>query len=152
MRNERKNRRMISRLSKGLMAAAMAACVTVPMTAHAAQLSNDAKSAIPKDVQQIIVVDYRAMQNSPAAMSLKDRVLPPELKRLETALKNSGLKVDQDADTLCFAAFRTGAASGHGAHRGHRAGTVPDPVDPGELHQAEDEADGGAQQQHLSDG
>ncbi len=55
---------------------------------------------------QIIVVDYRAMQNSPAAMSLKDRVLPPELKRLETALKTSGLKVDQDADTLAFAAFR----------------------------------------------
>jgi hypothetical protein len=46
------------------------------------------------------------MQNSPAAMQLKDRVLPPELKRLETSLKTSGLKVDQDADTLAFAAFR----------------------------------------------
>lgn len=74
--------------------------------AHAAQLSNDAKASIPHDVQQIIVVDYRAMQNSPAAMSLKDRVLPPELKRLETALINSGLKVDTDADALAFAAFR----------------------------------------------
>jgi hypothetical protein len=79
--------------------------------ANAAQLSNDAKSAIPKDVQQLIVVDYRAMQNSTAAMNLKDRVLPPELKRLETALKSSGLKVDQDADVLCFAAFRTGASA-----------------------------------------
>jgi hypothetical protein len=76
--------------------------------AQAAQLGNDAKAAIPKDVMQIIVVDYRAMQNSPAAMALKDRVLPPELKRLETALKTSGLKVDQDADTLAFAAFRSG--------------------------------------------
>ncbi len=76
--------------------------------AQAAELSNDGKAAIPKDVQQIIVVDYRAMQNSSAAMSLKDRVLPPELKRLETALKNSGLKVDQDADTLAFASFRAG--------------------------------------------
>jgi len=83
----------------------------VPAAADAAQLSNDAKSAIPKDVQQLIVVDYRAMQNSPAAMNLKDRVLPPELKRLETALKSSGLKVDQDADVLCFAAFRTGASA-----------------------------------------
>ncbi len=46
------------------------------------------------------------MQNSPAAMQLKDRTLPPELKRLETALKTSGLKVDQDADVLAFAAFR----------------------------------------------
>jgi hypothetical protein len=109
MRNDRKDRVMISSLSKGLMAVALAACVAVPMTARAAQLSNDAKSAIPKDVQQLIVVDYRAMQNSPAAMALKDRV--PELKRLETALKNSGLKVDEDTDALCFASFRTGAGA-----------------------------------------
>jgi hypothetical protein len=80
----------------------------------AAQLSSDAKAAIPRDVQQLIVVDYRAMQNSPAAMSLKDRVLPPELKRLETALKTSGLKVDQDADVLTFASFR--ADGGTGTH------------------------------------
>jgi hypothetical protein len=78
----------------------------------AAQLSSDAKAAIPHDVQQIIVVDYRAMQNSPAAMELKDRILPPELKRLETALKTSGLKVDQDADVLTFAAFRDSAGQG----------------------------------------
>jgi hypothetical protein len=78
----------------------------------AAQLSSDAKAAIPRDVQQLIVVDYRAMQNSPAAMSLKDRVLPPELKRLETALKTSGLKVDQDADVLTFAAFRPDGGTG----------------------------------------
>jgi hypothetical protein len=99
-------------MGKGLMVAAMAAgAFAFADTAHAAQLSNDAKSAIPKEVQQLIVVDYRAMQNSPAAMNLKDRVLPPELKRLETALKSSGLKVDQDADILCFAAFRTGAGA-----------------------------------------
>ena len=82
------------------------ATMMAPNFASAAQLSSDAKSAIPKEVQQLIVVDYRAMQNSPAAMDLKDRVLPPELKRLETALKSSGLKVDQDADVLAFAAFR----------------------------------------------
>lgn len=85
---------------------AVAALVLAPALAHAAELSTDAKSAIPHDVQQLIVVDYRAMQNSPAAMSLKERVLPPELKRLETALKTSGLKVDDDADVLAFAAFR----------------------------------------------
>ncbi len=97
-------------LGKQLAFLVMTGCVALaPVTAKAAQLSNDAKAAIPKDVQQLIVVDYRAMQNSPAAMNLKDRVLPPELKRLETALKSSGLKVDQDADVLCFAAFRTGA-------------------------------------------
>ena len=63
------------------LALAMLAFAAAP-AARGAELSTDAKSAIPRDVQQIIVVDYRAMQNSPAAMSLKDRVMPPELKRL----------------------------------------------------------------------
>jgi hypothetical protein len=88
------------------------AAAFIPAVGHSAQLSNDGKASIPHDVQQLIVVDYRAMQNSTAAMELKDRVLPPELKRLETAMKSSGLKVDQDADTLAFAAFR--AAGGEG--------------------------------------
>jgi hypothetical protein len=83
-----------------------AALLLAAPLAQAASLSGDARSAVPHDVQQIIVVDYRAMQNSTAAMDLKDRVMPPELKRLETALINSGLKVDADADTLAFAAFR----------------------------------------------
>ena len=97
-------------LQHQMTALMMAAMVTATFagTAHAAQLSGDARSSIPKDVQQIIVVDYKVMQSSPAAMQLKDRVLPPELKRLESALKTSGLKVDQDADTLAFAAFRSG--------------------------------------------
>jgi hypothetical protein len=94
-------------IKQNLFTAAVAfATILAPSFASAAQLSGDAKSAIPKDIQQLIVVDYHAMQNSSAAMELKDRVLPPELKRLETALKSSGLKVDQDADVLCFAAFR----------------------------------------------
>jgi hypothetical protein len=93
-------------------AAVVVATMLAPTFASAAQLSSDAKSATPKEVQQLIVVDYRAMQNSPAAMDLKDRVLPPELKRLETALKSSGLKVDQDADVLAFAAFRDSKGEG----------------------------------------
>src|ERR1700760_600838 len=97
---------------RGTVAALMAGLVVVPSIAKAAQLSGDARASIPRDVQQIIVVDYRAMQNSPAAMQLKDRVLPPELKRLETSLKTSGLKVDQDADTLAFAAFRAPGSDG----------------------------------------
>lgn len=96
-------------LFRGLIAVTAVALASIPL--HAAQLGSDAKSAIPRDVQQVIVVDYRAMQNSPAALNLKDRVLPPELKRLETALKQSGLKVDRDADTLAFAAFRINGAS-----------------------------------------
>jgi len=100
-------------IKQNLFTAAVAfAALLAPTFASAAQLSSDAKSAIPKDVQQLIVVDYHAMQNSPAAMELKDRVLPPELKRLETALKSSGLKVDQDADVLAFAAFRDPSGQG----------------------------------------
>lgn len=107
-----KHSNQIAGFCKGLAVAALATCAAIsPAIANAAQLSNDGKSAIPRDVQQLIVVDYRAMQNSPAAMNLKDRVLPPELKRLETSLKTSGLKVDQDADVLCFAAFRTGTSA-----------------------------------------
>src|SRR6202022_3618107 len=88
------------------------ATIMAPTFASAAQLSSDAKSAIPKDIQQLIVVDYHAMQNSPAAMELKDRVLPPELKRLETPLKSSGLKVDQAAGGPAFAAFRDPGSQG----------------------------------------
>jgi hypothetical protein len=108
MRNKEK---MITSLKK-LGTGALAVVVTLAPCAFAAQLSSDGKASIPHDVQQIIVVDYRAMQNSTAAMELKDRVLPPELKRLEAAMKSSGLKVDQDADVLAFAAFRAKGGEG----------------------------------------
>lgn len=82
------------------------------MSAHATQIDTDARSAIPANVEQIIVVDYRAMQNSPAAMDLKARILPPQLKELEAALNASGFNENQDIDSLAFAAFRTGNAGG----------------------------------------
>ena len=104
-------KRLIKRRILGALAAtSLAGMVGVPF-AKAAQLTNDGRASIPRDVQQVIVVDYHAMQNSTAAMSLKDRVLPPELKKLETAMKTSGLKVDQDADTLAFASFHTAEGS-----------------------------------------
>ena len=105
-------------LQHGTVFAVLAALAMAPIAAQAAQLSGDARSSIPKDVQQIIVVDYRQMQNSPAAMQLKDRVLPPELKHLETSLKTSGLQVDQDADTLAFAAFRSASAANSSGNPG----------------------------------
>jgi hypothetical protein len=86
--------------------AVAAVCLILGAPAFAAQLGGDARSAIPKDLQQLIVVDYRAMQNSPAAMQLKSRVLPPEIKQLEQALKVSGLNENHDVDQLAFAAFR----------------------------------------------
>ncbi|HEX3660661.1 MAG TPA: hypothetical protein VHU89_04485 [Acidobacteriaceae bacterium] len=93
--------------SVGILAAAGA----LALPARAAQLDNDAQSAIPRDVQQLIVVDYRVMQNSPAAMNLKARILPPELKQLESALKSSGFNENDDVEELAFAAYRLGGSS-----------------------------------------
>jgi hypothetical protein len=78
--------------------------------AHAVQLSSDAESAIPEHVQQLIDIDYRQMENSPTAMALKERLLPPEIKSLESALKQSGLDESHDVDSLCFASFRPTAS------------------------------------------
>jgi hypothetical protein len=86
---------------------ALACCVAwVGGAAVAAELSPDAKGAIPENVQQLIVIDYDAMQNSSAAMDLKSRVMPPELKTLEKALTASGLDDNNDVDELAFASFR----------------------------------------------
>lgn len=79
--------------------------------AQAAQLSTDARSAIPHDVQQLVVIDYSAMQNSNAAMQLRDRVMPPDLKQFESALLKSGLNDNDDVDTLAFVLYRTGTSS-----------------------------------------
>jgi hypothetical protein len=83
--------------------------------APAAQLSTDARGAIPKGVQQLVVIDYRAMQNSTAAMDLRNRVMPPELKQFDEALKKSALgdqqSMDQYVDNLAFALFRPSADS-----------------------------------------
>ncbi len=89
------------------LALAAAACA-VALPARAAQIDTDARSAIPHDVQQLIVVDYRIMENSPPAMDLKSRDLPPELKQLETALKTSGRDENHDIEQLAFAAVRVG--------------------------------------------
>jgi hypothetical protein len=97
-----------SRFSPLTIVAAAALAVSLAAPARAAQLDTDARSAIPENVQQLIVIDYRAMQNSPAAMNLKARILPPELKQLETALRHSGLDENQDIETLAFAAYRVG--------------------------------------------
>lgn len=93
--------KVVLKLSLGLVFAAGAAY------APAAQLSTDARGAIPHDVQQLVVIDYRAMQNSTAAMELRNRVMPPELKQFDEALEKSGLNDNHDVDELAFALFRT---------------------------------------------
>lgn len=81
------------------------------MQAPAAQLSTDARSALPHDIQQLIVVDYREMQNSNAAMQLRERVMPPELRQFDEALSKSGLNDNHDVDQLAFALFRPAPGS-----------------------------------------
>jgi hypothetical protein len=82
--------------------------VAAAISAPAAQLSGDARAAIPHDVQQLVVIDYKAMQNSNTAMQLRDRVMPPDLKQFEEALRRSGLNDNHDVDQLAFALFRLG--------------------------------------------
>jgi len=77
----------------------------------AAQLSTDARTAIPHDVQQLVVIDYRVMQNSSAAMDLKERVMPPDLRQFDEALRKSGLNDNHDVDQLAFALFRPSGSS-----------------------------------------
>jgi hypothetical protein len=98
--------------AKILSGGVAALCLATALPASAAQLSGDAQAAIPHDVQQLIVIDYRAMQNSPAAMQLKNRVMPPELKSLEKALQVSGMNDNHDVDELAFASFRPKGATG----------------------------------------
>jgi hypothetical protein len=94
-------------LSKVAMKLSMALVLSAGAAyAPAAQLSTDARGAIPHDVQQLVVIDYRAMQNSTAAMDLRNRVMPPELKQFDEALQKSGLNDNHDVDELAFALFR----------------------------------------------
>jgi len=95
-------------LTKYLMASVLVAGGSL---AFAAQLTTDARGAIPHDVQQLVVIDYHAMQNSPAAMDLRNRVMPPELKQFDDALSHSGLNENHDVDELAFALFRPSPGS-----------------------------------------
>jgi len=99
-------------LFKCLMKCSMVSVlVTAGSVAFAAQLTTDARGVIPHDVQQLVVIDYHAMQNSPAAMDLRNRVMPPELKQFDEALSHSGLNENHDVDELAFALFRPSPGS-----------------------------------------
>lgn len=82
------------------------AILALSTVAFAAPLTNTAKLVIPYDVQQVIVVDYRTFYNSPSAMALKEKVMPPALKQLEDALRGAGIKPESDVDQLAFASYR----------------------------------------------
>ena len=88
-----------------------AVLLSASVLASASQLSTDARTAVPHEVQQLVVIDYRAMQNSTAAMDLRERVMPPDLKQFDEALRKSGLNDNHDVDQLAFALFRPSATS-----------------------------------------
>src|SRR5215467_2260473 len=73
----------------------------------AASLGTAARSVIPVEVQQIINVDYRRMKNSDSAMQMKAKLLPPNMKQFEDALKDIGIDPDRDLDQITLASFRT---------------------------------------------
>ena len=83
-----------------------AAMLSATASAYAAQLSTEARAAIPHDVQQLLVIDYKAIQSSTVASSLRDRVMPPELKPFDEALRKSGLNENHDVDQLAFVLYR----------------------------------------------
>ena len=80
-------------------------CGSLP--ASAAALGTSARSAIPAEVQQIIVLDYRAMNDSPAARSLKERMISPRLRQFEAALRQAGIVPEKEVEQLTFASFRS---------------------------------------------
>jgi len=99
------------KLFKYLMKYSIVFVLAAGSLAFAAQLTTDARGAIPHDVQQLVVIDYHAMQNSPAAMNLRNRVMPPELKQFDEALSHSGLNENHDVEELAFALFRPSPGS-----------------------------------------
>src|SRR5712671_139363 len=84
----------------------LAAILLLAVSATAAPISNTARAVIPSEVQQLIVVDYRSLNNYPTALALKDKLLPPALKEFETALRGAGINPEQDVEQLVFASFR----------------------------------------------
>jgi hypothetical protein len=77
-----------------------------PVLAFGSSLASATRAVIPADIQQIINVDYRSMEDSQSGQALKARVLPEQLKKFESALKGVGIDPDKDIDTLTFASFR----------------------------------------------
>src|SRR5438270_14053852 len=80
-------------------------CV-VPVFSFASSLASATRAVIPTDVQQVINVDYRGMEDAQSGQALKARVLPDQLKKFEAALKGVGIDPEKDVEQLTFASFR----------------------------------------------
>src|SRR5438270_1578499 len=82
------------------------AFLTSGLPGFASSLGTATRSVIPSEVQQIINVDYRRMKNSDTAMAMKAKLLPPNLKQFEDALKDIGITPDKDLEQITIASFR----------------------------------------------
>jgi len=76
------------------------------LSGFAASLGTATRSVIPTEVQQVINVDYRRMKSSDTAMDMKAKLLPPNMKQFEDALKGIGVNPDKDIDQITLASFR----------------------------------------------
>jgi hypothetical protein len=83
------------------------ACVVTSLPLFASSLGTATRSVIPSEVQQIINVDYRRMRNSDTAMAMKAKLMPPNMKQFEDALKSIGVNPEKDLDQITIASFRT---------------------------------------------
>ena len=90
---------------KNVFFAALLLCATA---GYAMPIASSARALVPAEIQQLIGVDYRALKDSPTAQQLKERVLPDNLKELESSLKGIGIDADHDLEQLSFASFRSG--------------------------------------------
>jgi len=75
--------------------------------AWATPIGYAARNVIPAEIQQLIVVDYRTINNSPSAKALKEKVLPQPLKNFEASLAKAGISPTNDVEQLIFATYRT---------------------------------------------
>ena len=59
---------------------ALISIFVAPIFSFASSLASATRAVIPADVQQVINVDYRSMEDSQSGQALKARVLPEQLK------------------------------------------------------------------------
>ena len=85
----------------------LALMVLTGVLSFGSSLGTATRSVIPSQVQQIINVDYRRMKNSDTAMAMQTKLIPPNMKQFEDALKSIGVDPDKDLDQITIASFRT---------------------------------------------
>ena len=81
--------------------------ISTGLPLFASSLGTATRSVIPSEVQQIINVDYRRMKNSDTAMAMETKLMPPDMKQFQDALKGIGIDPDKDLEQITIASFRT---------------------------------------------